>query len=197
VIKANLQKAPEESRGEVRRSVRLQASAETVGGHSQTAVEIRDLSSTGFLMATGARLTIGELINVEIGGNELKAKVIWKSGRSVGCEFVKPLTKAQRSAALLRGRPLSGSTAPQGQPHLRRVQLRLAAMTEELNLLEKQVLASALQPDAHSDPAAAGAQSERVGAQPVERLPLAVRGWAIVLLSLVLWCALLWVFRNL
>lgn len=78
---------------------------------SGLAVLIHDLSSTGVLLQTEAKLEPFDDIEIdlpEIGATN--AFVVWNSGEYFGCEFAAPISKAAISAALLRN-PISPSVA--------------------------------------------------------------------------------------
>jgi hypothetical protein len=65
---------------------------------------IHDLSSTGLLVQTDDPPAIGERLHVVLPEQgRFPAKVVWSSGRFVGCKFDRPLPRAALSAALLRG----------------------------------------------------------------------------------------------
>ena len=64
---------------------------------------IRNLSESGLLLETKARLSQGETVAVDLPEAGVTiAEVIWSDGGFYGCEFIRPVTKAAVSAALLR-----------------------------------------------------------------------------------------------
>lgn len=70
------------------------------GGHD---VVIHDLSATGVLLQTSAKLEPFDDLEVdlpEIGATS--AFVVWSSGDYFGCEFARPIPRSAISAALLR-----------------------------------------------------------------------------------------------
>ena len=81
-----------------RRKLRLGSTIGTAG-HD---VVIHDLSSTGALLQTSARLEPFDDLDIdlpEVGATH--AFVVWNSGEYFGCEFARPIPKAAISAALL------------------------------------------------------------------------------------------------
>ena len=80
----------------------LQASGEKV--------TIHNLSSSGMLIETQARLSSFDDVEVDLPETGItRALVVWNSGRFYGCKFKDPVSEAIISAALLRSQP-SGST---------------------------------------------------------------------------------------
>jgi hypothetical protein len=66
-------------------------------------VVVHDLSATGILIETAAKLRRSARIEVELPEvGATVATVVWRSGGFFGCEFAKPIPKAALSAALLR-----------------------------------------------------------------------------------------------
>lgn len=66
-------------------------------------VVIHDLSATGVLLQTAAKLETFDDLEVdlpEVGPTH--AFVVWSSGEYFGCEFARPISRAAISAALLR-----------------------------------------------------------------------------------------------
>lgn len=100
-----------EQRGAPRRTLRLHAengSAES----SSSPLLIHDLSATGLLVQTDDPPAIGEKLHIVLlEQGRFPAKVVWSSGRFVGCRFDRPLPRAALSAALLRG-VLPGAERP-------------------------------------------------------------------------------------
>lgn len=92
-----------------RRKLRLGSTIGTVG-HD---VVIHDLSSTGALLQTSAKLEPFDDLDIdlpEVGPTH--AFVVWNSGEYFGCEFASPIPKAAISAALLRN-PVCAPAAAQ------------------------------------------------------------------------------------
>ena len=90
------------ARRAARRSLRLEVGT-TPSSQEGTPALIRNLSERGLLLETNTRLSPGEMIAVdlpEVGATV--AEVIWSEGGFYGCEFIRPVTKAAVSAALLR-----------------------------------------------------------------------------------------------
>jgi hypothetical protein len=88
-------------RATVRRTIRLQVSAQLAGGAVQA--DIRNLSENGLLVETTMDLAIGEILHFELPQAGIRqAQVVWSRGRLFGCEYKTALTKGVVSAALLR-----------------------------------------------------------------------------------------------
>lgn len=74
----------------------------SLAGDGQDVV-IHDLSATGVLLQTSAKLETFDDLEVdlpEVGPTH--AFVVWSSGEYFGCEFARPISRAVISAALLR-----------------------------------------------------------------------------------------------
>ena len=85
-----------------RRSLRLEVGT-TSSSQEGTPALIRNLSESGLLLETKARLSLGERVAVDLPEAGVTiATVIWSDGGFYGCEFIRPVTKAAVSAALLR-----------------------------------------------------------------------------------------------
>lgn len=75
-------------------------------------VLIHDISPTGLLLETSAKLRAFDRLDVELPeAGSRQAVVVWTSGRYFGCQFAQPLSKAAVSAALLLS-PIAGTAAP-------------------------------------------------------------------------------------
>lgn len=74
---------------------------------------IRNISATGVLLETGAKISVGEQVWIGLGaaGRQL-ASVRWADASLVGCEFAPALSKARLSAALLQGEAPTSRAAP-------------------------------------------------------------------------------------
>lgn len=82
-----------------RRTLRLHS---TISDGAEDVV-IHDMSHTGLLLETTAFLAEKQPIDVELPELGLvRANVVWRSGRYVGCKFARPVSQAAVSAALLR-----------------------------------------------------------------------------------------------
>ena len=119
-ISARLQHAPAaDRRSSPRHTLCLDSTLQTTGD----AVTIHDLSSTGMLIETAARLAPFDGLAVrlpEVG--IMPAIIVWNSGRFFGCEFNERLSQATISAALLRSRPTNPpESVPPQSPDLRRM----------------------------------------------------------------------------
>lgn len=94
-----------DNRGAVRRSLRLEVPASSprdASPENAGSALIRNLSERGLLIETAADLAIGETIHVDLpeaGASE--ARIVWRDGPFFGCEFLRPVSKAAVSAALL------------------------------------------------------------------------------------------------
>ena len=89
-------------RYELRLGSSLQVSGENV--------TIHNLSSTGMLIETQARLCSFDNLEVDLPvAGVTRASVVWSSGRFYGCKFKQPLSKSMISAALLRGQPTTST----------------------------------------------------------------------------------------
>ncbi|MDG6079241.1 helix-turn-helix domain-containing protein [Erythrobacter litoralis] len=98
-------------RGEPRRTLALTTTAiqEQVGPR----VEVLNISASGMLLQTDARLSIEEGLMVVLPeAGEREAQIVWTSEDLYGCRFAQKLTKAELSAIELRSRPISESKKP-------------------------------------------------------------------------------------
>ena len=85
-----------------RRTLRLEVGT-TSSSQEGTPALIRNLSESGLLLETNARLSPGETVAVDLPEAGVTiAEVIWSDGGFYGCAFIRPVTKAAVSAALLR-----------------------------------------------------------------------------------------------
>lgn len=101
-----------DNRAADRRVLRLEARVATPAGAG--GIEVHNLSRSGLLLEGAAGVGAGGEIEVELpGGATHLAQVVWADDPLYGCRFVKPLTQAQLSAALLRSAPLVFAAAPQ------------------------------------------------------------------------------------
>ena len=103
VIQARLtQSKPTNRRASTRRKISLESSLQ-VSGES---VAIHDLSPTGLLLETPAKLQLLGSVDIDLPeAAATRAIVVWNSGRYYGCQFKEPLPKRVISAALLRSQP--------------------------------------------------------------------------------------------
>lgn len=91
-----------DSRGAVRRRLKLELPA-VPASQDTTSVLIRDLSPHGFRIEASAALKVGDPLQIDLPEAGLvEARIVWNKGRSFGCAFVAPVSKAAVSAALLR-----------------------------------------------------------------------------------------------
>lgn len=96
------EKAPRKSsRLVARRTLSLEVPA-LASGHLSTAL-VHNLSEHGLRVETDSRLSVGEVIRVELPeAGSMDARVVWAAGGFAGCRFHAPIPKATVSAALLR-----------------------------------------------------------------------------------------------
>lgn len=147
-----------EQRASDRRVLRLEAQAATPAGAG--GIHIHNLSRTGMLAASVAEVPVGTSIEVEMpGGARHRAEVVWRDAELFGCRFLKPLSQATLSAALLRAAPLVPPPA------------------DALPVAENEALARLRE---HW-------QFEHKPAAPEPDLPIARRMWAIIGLGLISW----------
>jgi len=92
-----------------RRSSRRRALSLTIDGTADgdgMPAVVHDLSETGLLLETMAELGVGDELDVNLPHlGTTRARVVWSSGRYLGCEFRGRITPAAISAALLRSAP--------------------------------------------------------------------------------------------
>ena len=104
-IAAHFEPAPhsDDPRRSVRHTLRLEASGATAEGE-RAAVTVHNISASGLLLETTARLDVGEAFAIDLPeAGERRAIVSWASEAFYGCQFDQPLTPADISAAQLRG----------------------------------------------------------------------------------------------
>lgn len=93
-----------DERGEARRKLYLPTHAGQA--HGSTPVEVLDLSSSGMLVRTTARLDLDEPLCIVLGDEvERTSTIVWHAGRLYGCRFETPLSPAELGANLLRAHP--------------------------------------------------------------------------------------------
>ncbi|MBV1689551.1 PilZ domain-containing protein [Novosphingobium sp. G106] len=162
----------QDGRSARRRKLSLESQGTTSSGIAAD-VLIHNLSTKGLLIETSAKLSIGEVLGVEVphAGATL-AVVMWNSGDLFGCEFVAPVPNAAISASLLQN-PIE----------------RLSAVpATEVPLLRQ----DSGSPDigAEVDAATDGAAIKSA------RLPLRTRALIIVGSSLLAWTLIIWVIAR-
>jgi transcriptional regulator with XRE-family HTH domain len=97
-----------DNRKAVRRRLHLAASGSSPDG-SGISVLVHDISESGILLQTAARLSIGERIEVMLPhAGATAASVVWASGEFLGCQFEEAISHAALSAALLRSDSRAG-----------------------------------------------------------------------------------------
>lgn len=93
-----------EQRVSDRRRLRLDARMATMEGRG--GVQVHNLSRTGLLIESTADVPVGSQIEVELpDGQAHAAEVVWTDEVLIGCRFVRTLSQASLSAALLRASP--------------------------------------------------------------------------------------------
>ena len=66
-------------------------------------VYVTDISTSGLRLRTKAKLEIGEEILVQIPSfSVVPARLVWREGDELGCEFKTPISQAELSAFILR-----------------------------------------------------------------------------------------------
>ncbi len=109
-------------RANARHAARRRLQLEFCGATSDkrlTGAVIQNLSQTGLLMQTTARLDVGEMLDVDIPEVGLvSAAVIWMSGDLFGCQFREPITRSALSAAVLRSDPFFAVAEPASIPDI-------------------------------------------------------------------------------
>jgi hypothetical protein len=102
-IAARLEQFPaSDRRSAERRKLFLGSTLESTGEE----VAIHDISSTGMLIETSAKLEPFDALEIDLPHNGLtRTLIIWNSGHYYGCAFSERISKAAVSAALLRGTP--------------------------------------------------------------------------------------------
>lgn len=92
-----------ECRRSHRRALKLGASA------AAEPVTILNISKTGMLLESPAAMLIGTTFSVVLPHvGSFIAQVVWNRGEFYGCEFDRPMSVADLSAAILLGSPDSG-----------------------------------------------------------------------------------------
>lgn len=85
-----------------RKAVRGTASLRRTG-YNKVAVNLLDLSTTGFRIETFGSLAVGSAVWITLPGlTSIEAKVMWTKGDQVGCAFQTPLHEAVLEAVLRR-----------------------------------------------------------------------------------------------
>ena len=198
IIHAVIEGKSLDRRASGRRLVRLKGVARTDLDETAVRVEIRDLSATGMLLQTAASLRLGEQIEVGFGNSLKRAEVVWRSGQLTGCQFKQRLTKAELSAAVLRSAPAGDETDTNDVTlQLQSVSARLAMLRDEIEGLQRRFSS----PKTDRKPVELLDRSVEEnfqiprGLEETERLPLAVRGWTILLSALLSWALLLWALK--
>ncbi len=130
IFRATLEpeKTPADQRSTARKRLRLG----TFGGRASreaSEVLVHDLSAEGLLIESADSFESGEQLAIELprsGAHE--AVVVWSSTNFYGCRFVRPLTPAEMSAALLKAQPPGQPEAPRAPDAEAPFPERLAAL---------------------------------------------------------------------
>lgn len=114
---AHLSSAPRKAnkRGAVRRTLKLQleSGAEATG----VRVLIHNISESGMLIETAARLSVGETFDLDLPHAGLtEARIVRSDGRYFGCRFVSGISKGSVSAALLRSPAKAQASVEEATP---------------------------------------------------------------------------------
>lgn len=116
-------------RRSVRRSLKL-------GGASEQAVTIHDLSLTGALLETSVGMLVGQSFEVELPeAGKVNATIVWNSGEYYGCQFDLPIAPSSLSAAVLRS-PAAPTPGPDPVAEL----LELSSEVERLSIMMERAL---------------------------------------------------------
>lgn len=102
----------DDPRHSVRHTLHLEAIGATASGE-HARVTVHNISASGLLLETTARLVIGETLVLDLpdaGGR--RATIGWASAEFYGCQFDTPLTSAELSAAQLRSTTASDADVP-------------------------------------------------------------------------------------
>lgn len=103
-------------RRDARRTLRLEARGELSGGEA-TNVLVHNVSTTGLLIESNIQLEVGERLSVDLPEAGLTAaRVVWSSGRLLGCQFDASVRSAVLSAAQLRSAVGEAVAIPPVQP---------------------------------------------------------------------------------
>jgi transcriptional regulator with XRE-family HTH domain len=131
-----------ERRSAARRTLRLVTHAVPDGGPA-TPVVVHDLSVSGLLIETDAKLKAGETLAMSLPhGGASEATVVWSSSRFFGCRFTQPLSRAVLSAALLKAEaePTErGAIVPASRQPAKDLPARLTALRQARGLTGDQL----------------------------------------------------------
>jgi hypothetical protein len=176
---------PSNTRSANRRKLSLVARGATAGQEFATVV-IHDLSETGVLIETEAKLSAGERLEIDIvETGTASATVMWNSGQYYGCQFDGRLTKAAVSAAMLRNAPRPPADEPPVQAALVDSALVDSALVDAKPMNDAPVAAT---PAADAPPAPS---PDAVGAalESADKLPVGIRIATLTALGAEAWAA--------
>jgi transcriptional regulator with XRE-family HTH domain len=129
-------------RGSARVRLNLNVTATSAGGEETPAL-VHDLSSSGLLIETAAKLSLGNKLVVALPeADDVEATIVWQSEALFGCRFDKPLGQAALGAAQLRNPiPRDLQLAEQSGPPQTRESLpqRLLRLRQERGLSRSEV----------------------------------------------------------
>jgi hypothetical protein len=92
----------EDRRGSARHVLKLEVETAVQAGPGQH-VLIHNLSPRGLLIETAADLWVGAEFELDVPeASDARARVLWRRGQFLGCEFLNPLPRSAVSAALLK-----------------------------------------------------------------------------------------------
>lgn len=101
-----------------RRTLSLVLPGSTPSG-IQARVVVHDISRTGLLVETNAKLAVGEELQVVLPqAGDTNAVVLWSSGSFFGCQFTDAISPAAVSAAVLQSPPPTAETTKPAEPSL-------------------------------------------------------------------------------
>ena len=90
-----------EQRRTQRRAMRLRI--ESANAEAAASATVRNLSETGLLIEAGEGFAVGDTVTLRLPmAGAVDATVIWARAPFYGCEFLRPVSRAVVSAALLR-----------------------------------------------------------------------------------------------
>lgn len=82
---------------------------------ASTPATVLEISQSGFLLQSRQPRKTGEMFQIDLPESSHRAWAAWNCGQHSGCEFDRPLSKAELSAALLKARPAKkGERLPKG-----------------------------------------------------------------------------------
>ena len=96
-------------------------------------VFIHDLSQSGLLIETWAKLAVGTQIEVDLPeAGKTIARVVWSTGHYFGCQFTAPIPSAALSAAVLKNPIAVPRAALQAAPAAAPIAVPIAEQLDDL-----------------------------------------------------------------